>query len=70
MFIFEGFTEKANAALSTAISVAEDLGHSYIGSEHILAGLLKEGSGVAFTALSEAGVNLEEIEEKIISVSG
>ena len=70
MFIFEGFTEKANAALTAAISVAENLGHSYIGSEHILAGLLKEGSGVAFTALLENGVNFEETEEKIISVSG
>ncbi|MBQ5321242.1 MAG: ATP-dependent Clp protease ATP-binding subunit [Oscillospiraceae bacterium] len=70
MFIFEGFTEKANNALSSAIEIAEKLGHSYIGSEHILAGLLSEGSGVAFTVLSENGITLENIEEKIVSAAG
>ena len=45
MYRFNGFTEKANHAMNLAISSAEELGHTYIGSEHILLGLLKEGTG-------------------------
>ena len=70
MFIFEGFTEKANNALSAAILFAERLGHSYIGSEHILAGLLSEDSGVASTVLKDNKITLEKIEEKIITTAG
>lgn len=39
-----GFTEKANNALNLALTSAEDMGHTYIGSEHIILGLLKENS--------------------------
>ena len=47
MYRFNGFTEKANSALNLAITSAQELGHDYIGSEHLLLGLLKEGTGVA-----------------------
>lgn len=43
MYRFNGFTEKANSALNLAITSAQELGHDYIGSEHLLLGLLKEG---------------------------
>ena len=55
---FKGFTSKANDALNSAISSAEFLGHTYVGSEHLLLGLLKIGSGVAFAVLNKNGVKL------------
>lgn len=62
---FNGFTSKANDALNLAISSAEQLGHTYVGSEHLLLGLLKIGSGVAFAVLSKNGVDAEKIEQLI-----
>ena len=47
MYRFTGFTQKANDALNNAISAAENLGHTYVGSEHILLGLLSESGGMA-----------------------
>ena len=65
MFKFQGFTEKANNALNLAVESAQEFGHSYVGTEHVLLGLLKEGSGVACTALTNCGVTAEAIEQKI-----
>ncbi len=65
MYKFNGFTEKANTAINLAIESAQDFGHTYVGSEHILLGLLKTNDGVAFTALSEAGATAEALEELI-----
>ena len=61
-YTFKGFTEKANKALNLAIESAEKLGQTYIGSEHILLGLCKENSGVAYTALRDSGVTAEKLE--------
>ena len=47
MYRFNGFTEKANRAINLAMEAAQELGHTYIGSEHLLLGLLREGSGTA-----------------------
>ena len=65
MYRFNGFTEKANNAMNLAISSAEELGHTYVGSEHILLGLLKEGTGVASVVLNELGVYADELEDLI-----
>lgn len=62
---FNGFTSKANDALNQAINSAERLGHTYVGSEHLLLGLLRIGSGVAFAVLNKNGVDAEKIEELI-----
>ncbi len=62
MYRFNGFTEKANNALNLAITSAEDMGHTYIGSEHILLGLLKEGSGVSSIILDELGIYADDLE--------
>ena len=62
---FNGFTSKANEALNLAISSAEQLGHTYVGSEHLLLGLLKIASGVAFAVLNKNGVDAVKIEELI-----
>ncbi len=70
MYEFKNFTQKANKSLNIAISSAEEMGHSYIGTEHLLLGLIKEGTGVAATALKEAGLSPEKLEEKIIDISG
>ncbi len=55
------FTAKAKNALQAAQDSARELGHNYIGSEHLLIGLLREGSGVAANALSETGITEENI---------
>ncbi|MCL2754938.1 MAG: ATP-dependent Clp protease ATP-binding subunit, partial [Oscillospiraceae bacterium] len=70
MLQFNDFTEKANSALNAAVKTAESLGHIYIGSEHILCGLLSEqdsgsASGLAYTSLSKHGVNFGEVLRKI-----
>lgn len=65
MYNFRGFTEKANVALNLAIEKAEQLGHTYIGTEHVLLGLLETDSSVASTALEQAGVKAEDIESQI-----
>ncbi len=65
MYEFKGFTQKANTALNIAIESAEQMGHTYIGTEHILLGLIKEGSGVAAEALSQAGLTADALENKI-----
>lgn len=70
MYQFKGFTEKANKALNIAIESAEEMRHNYVGTEHILYGLVKEGSGVAATALSECGVTEEALREKLESING
>ena len=67
---FNGFTTKANEALNLAISFAESMGHTYVGSEHLLLGLLKLGNGVAWAVLNKNGVNADDIEELLRSEIG
>ena len=63
------FTSRAEKALEIANDIAVELGHTYIGSEHILYGLVAEGTGVASMVLESQGVTKEavlaEIEELI-----
>ena len=47
MYKFSYFTQRANEALNFAIKSAEEFGHNYVGSEHILLGLLKTDGGIA-----------------------
>ena len=61
----QSFTDKAKEALSLAAGCARSLKQGYIGTEHILAGLLKEGSGVAAKVLTENGVDLNKIMDMI-----
>ena len=62
MYKFSDFTQKANTALNNAISAAEDLGHAYIGSEHLLLGLLSVDC-VAQTILFSRGVTYAKVDE-------
>ena len=67
MYRFKRFTEKANIALNMAIEAAREMGHTYIGTEHILLGLLREGTGVAAVVLSARGITVLRYTEKILA---
>ena len=70
MYKFSGFTEKANKALNESIVSAESFGHTYIGSEHILIGLLTQTDSVAYSVLNNRGVTKEKIEEMLVQIVG
>ncbi len=70
MYKFTGFTQKANAALNAAVEVAEELGHTYVGSEHLLAGLLRTDGGVACAALNARGIGSDDVENVLKSTVG
>jgi len=70
MYRFTGFTEKANNAMNRAIEKAEELGHNYIGSEHVLYGLIAEGSGVAFNVLNKLGITADDYERVVRPTAG
>jgi len=63
--LFERFTDRARRVLVLAQEEARDLNHSFIGTEHILLGLIKEGEGVAAKALDALGVSYDVVREKI-----
>ena len=67
---FGGFTSKGNMALNNAIEFAENLGHTYVGSEHLLLGLLSVEDSVASELLFENGVEKESIIELVKSNIG
>ena len=58
-------TKRAKNAINLAGQIAMEMGHKYVGTEHLLAGLIKEGGGVAAKVLAENGVFLRKIETKI-----
>ncbi|MGP8248419.1 MAG: Clp protease N-terminal domain-containing protein [Candidatus Dormibacteria bacterium] len=70
MYPFERFTEKAKKVLTLAQEEAEKSHHSYIGTEHLLLGLLREGEGLAATVLANLGVEIDEVRDTIDSVLG
>lgn len=70
MFKFTGFTEKANKSLNAAVESAENLGHTYIGSEHLLLGLLSDNSTVAGAVLLARNVTYKDIEDEIKKTIG
>lgn len=70
MYHFKGFTKKANDALNIAIEEAGNMGHTYIGTEHLLLSLVEEGTGVAATVLRECGLDPKILKEKIEETIG
>lgn len=70
MYRFNSFTQKANEVLNLAIKAAENYGHNYVGSEHILVGLLKEGTGMGANALAEKNITFDSIDKMIRSEIG
>ena len=67
---FSNFTEKARQAISNAHDIACEMGHYYIGSEHLLLGLIKEGTGVAAKALSEQDITEDKVTQKLKEMIG
>ena len=59
--MMDRFTEQAREAISLAVGAAEKLGHGYVGTEHLLIGLLQEGNGVAAKVLSGCNVKAEKV---------
>ncbi len=64
------FTQKAQAVLNLSLQSASELGHTYIGSEHLLLGLCLEGTGVAAHYLTERGADAEKIKHALIGMAG
>ncbi len=70
MYQFKGFTQKANEAINLALKNASEMGHTYVGTEHLLLGLIEEGTGVAATVLEENGLSVDEYRNKIADSTG
>ncbi len=64
------FTPKVKKVLEYAMEEAKNLGHNYIGTEHLLLGLLREQEGVAAQVLLNLGVKLEDVREEVINLLG
>ena len=62
------FTERAQMAINLSSEIAAELGHNYVGTEHLLLGLLKEGEGVAAKTLISQNISYEEVYNKIKEV--
>ena len=66
----DGFTGKAIVALKEAICAAEELGHTYIGSEHLLLGLLEEGSNAAAAVLAAQHITAQRVRNALVELVG
>ncbi len=63
-----GFTPRTKRVFELSFMEAKDLGHNYVGTEHILLGLIKESEGVAATLLKNLGVDLEKAREEVVNM--
>ena len=66
--MFERFTDRARRVVVQAQEEARTLGHSYIGTEHVLLGLLSEGEGVGARVLTELGADLNEVRQQVTRI--
>src|ERR1044071_1229618 len=64
------YTSRAKKVLELAMSEARELNHSYVGTEHLLLGLLREEKGIAAQVLTDAGVNLEAARAETLRILG
>jgi ATP-dependent Clp protease ATP-binding subunit ClpC len=64
------FTPRAKKVLEYAVEEAQRMSHSYIGTEHILTGLIREEEGVAARVLENLGLKLETVREEVLSILG
>jgi ATP-dependent Clp protease ATP-binding subunit ClpC len=68
--MFNRFTDRARKVLILAQQEAAKYGHGYIGTEHLLLGLLREGEGVAAKALNSLGLEIDSVREQVESILG
>lgn len=64
------FTPRAKRVLELAVDEGRQMGHNYVGTEHILLGLIKEGEGVAAQVLKNLGADLEKVRKEVINLLG
>ena len=63
--MFKRFTERARRVIILAREEAEKYHHEYLGTEHILLGMLKDGGGIAITVLQKSGLTIEQIRAEV-----
>ena len=68
--MFERFTDRARRVIFLAQEEARMLNHDYIGTEHILLGLIHEGEGVAAKALESLGISLDAVRQQVEEIIG
>ena len=68
--MFERFTDRARRVVVLAQEEARMLGHNYIGTEHLLLGLIHEGEGVAAKALASLGISLDAMRQAVEDIIG
>ena len=68
--MFERYTDRARRVVVLAQEEARRLNHNYIGTEHILLGLIHEGEGVAARALESLGISLEAVRQQVEEIIG
>ena len=68
--MFERFTDRARRVVVLAQDEARMLNHNYIGTEHILLGLIHEGEGVAAKALESLGISLDVVRQQVVDIIG
>jgi ATP-dependent Clp protease ATP-binding subunit ClpA len=68
--VFDKFTERARKAMTLAQDEAQRLGHNYMGTEHLLLGLVREGEGVAAKVLNSLGVSLDRVRSEVEFIIG
>ena len=70
MAMFGRFTESAQKVMLLAQQEAQKLRHNYVGTEHLLLGLLEEDEGIAAQSLKNAGLNVDILREQIVKAVG
>src|ERR1017187_6039575 len=68
--MFERFTDRARRVVVLAQEEARRLDHNYIGTEHLLLGLIHEGEGVAAKALESLGISLDAVRQQVEAIIG
>ena len=68
--MFERFTDRARRVLVLAQEEARFLGHKFLGTEHLLLGLIRESDGVAAMALGQLGIRLDDVRERVKGTIG
>ncbi|HVF13056.1 MAG TPA: Clp protease N-terminal domain-containing protein [Acidimicrobiales bacterium] len=68
--MFERFTDRARTAVTLAQQEARSLGHGYVGTEHLLLALVRQGDGVAARVLDSAGVSADAVRSDVLEIVG
>ena len=68
--ITKRFSENARRVITASLLCAKELGHTYVGSEHLLLGILRDGEGIVKKLLLERGAEFDEIKSKIVGLVG